>query len=65
MGRRHNWHQGGIVCIDVHPVSSLCITGARDGSVKISNAKTHRVAAGREIKRRFSLDTSTRAATRR
>ena len=53
MGRRHNWHQGGIVCIDVHPVSSLCITGARDGSVKISNAKIHRVTMRGGMKDRF------------
>ena len=40
---RHNWHQGGVVCVDVHPKNSLSVTGARDGTVKLSNAKTHRV----------------------
>jgi len=43
MRHRHNWHEGGIVCVDVHPKTSLCVSGARDGSVKICNAKTHRV----------------------
>ena len=40
---RHNWHQGGVVCVDVHPKNSLIVTGARDGTVKLSNGKTHRV----------------------
>ncbi|KAK8827772.1 hypothetical protein WA556_000741 [Blastocystis sp. ATCC 50177/Nand II] len=39
----HNWHEGGVVSVDCHPTTALCVSGGRDGSVCLTNAKTHRV----------------------
>lgn len=41
----HNWHQAGIECVDLYSQMSLSASGARDGSVRLTNLKTNEIVA--------------------
>jgi len=39
----YKWHEAGIVCMDVHPTKPLVVTGALDGSVRLSQLRKGKI----------------------
>mmetsp|Transcript_30404 Transcript_30404/g.37578 ORF Transcript_30404/g.37578 Transcript_30404/m.37578 type:complete len:478 (-) Transcript_30404:909-2342(-) len=42
----HNWHEAGVLCMDLHPTEPMVAAGGQDGTVRIGRLDTKKVLFG-------------------